>query len=129
MALSQLHCSIYISAQHLATFVLIIIGVPPPPPTNLQLDDIQATHAIVTWALPHRPEVYEVSDFTVETNDVLGSSAGFRTEVTVDAHVTGVRLTGLQSDTQYEVRVVAHRKDSRKTGESEELGFTTIKGA
>jgi len=108
---------------------VIILDVPPPPPTNLQHDDIQATHVIVTWALPHHPEVYEVSDYTVETKDVLGSNAVFRTEVTVDAHVTGVRLTGLQPDTQYQVRVVAHRKDSLKTGESKLLGLKTMKGA
>ena len=106
-----------------------IIDESPPPPTNLQKDDIQATHVIVTWTLPHHLEVYEVSDFTVETKDVLGSNVGFRTEVTVDAHVTGVRLTGLQPDTEYLVRVVAHRKDSLKTGESKPLGFKTIEGA
>ncbi|XP_020615291.1 angiopoietin-1 receptor-like isoform X2 [Orbicella faveolata] len=106
---------------------VVILDVPPPPPTNLQHDDIQATHVIVTWALPHHLEVYEVSDYTVETKDVLGSNVVFRTEVTVDAHVTGVRLTGLQPDTQYQVRVVAHRKDSLKTGESKLLGLKTMK--
>lgn len=79
--------------------------------------------------MPHHPEVYEVSDYTVETKDVLGSNADFRTEVTVDAHVTGVRLTALQPDTEYLVRVVAHRKATLKTGESKPLGFKTIKGA
>ena len=72
--------------------------------------------------------MYEVSDYTVETKDVLDSNAGFRTEVTVDAHVTAVRLTGLQPNTEYEVRVVAHRKDSLKTRESKPFGFKTIKG-
>jgi len=72
--------------------------------------------------------VYEVSDYTVETKDVLGSNAGFRTEATVDAHVTAARLTGLQPNTEYQVRVVAHRKDSLKTGESKPLAFKTIKG-
>ena len=79
--------------------------------------------------MPHHPEVYEVSDYTVETKDVLGSNAGFLTEMTVDAHVTEVRLTGLKSDTEYLVRVVAHRKASLKTGKSKPLGFKTIKGA
>ena len=79
--------------------------------------------------MPYHSEVYEVSDFTVETKDVLGSNAGFRTEVTLDAHVTGVRLTGLQPDTEHMVRVVAHRKDSLKTGESKPLAFKTTKGA
>ena len=60
---------------------------------------------------------------------MLGTNADFRTEMTVDAHVTGVRLTVLKPDTEYQVRVVAHRKNSRKTGESKPLGFKTIKGA
>jgi len=103
--------------------------MPPPPPTSLDTDDIQATHIIVSWALPHHRLVYEVSDYTVETKDVLGRNAGFRTEVSVDADVTVVRLTGLQPDTEYLVRVVAHRKSSLKTRESKALGFKTIKGA
>lgn len=102
--------------------------MPPPPPTNLQDDDIQATHVIVTWVLPHHPEVYEVNNYAVEIKDVLGSNAVFTTEMTVDAHVTGVRLTKLKPETEYLVRVVAHRKDSLKTGESKPLGFKTIKG-
>lgn len=106
---------------------VIILNMPPPPPTNLLDKDIQATHVIVTWALPHHPEVYEVTDYTVETKDVLGGNAGFRVEVTVGAHVTGVRLTGLEPDTEYLVRVVAHRKDSLKTRESKPLGFKTMK--
>ena len=65
----------------------------------------------------------------METKDVLGSNAGFLTEVSVDAHVTGVRLTGLKPDTEYLVRVVAHRKASLKTGKTKPLGFKTLKGA
>lgn len=105
--------------------------MPPPPPTNLKADkySIQATHVVVMWALPHHPEVYEVNDFTVETKDVLVSNADFRTEVTVNADVTEVRLTGLQPDTEYLVRVVSHRKNSRKRGESKPLEIKTIKGA
>ena len=106
-----------------------MIDAPPPPPTGLDADDIQATHVIVTWALPHHRAVYEVSDYTVETKDVLDGNGVFRTEMRVDADVTGVRLTGLQPDTEYQVRVVAHRKSSLKTGESKPLDLKTIKGA
>ena len=108
----------------------MIPDVPPPPPTNLKVDknDIQATYAILTWERPHHPEVYEVSEYTVQTKEAVGNNADFRTEKTVDADVIGVRLTGLEPDTDYLVRVVSHRKNSIKTGTSKELGIKTIKG-
>ena len=103
--------------------------MPPPPPTNLNVgkNDIQATYVILTWELPHYPDVYEVSEFTVQTKEVVGNT-DFRTEVTVDADVTGVRLTGLKSDTEYLLRVVSHRKNALKTKASKQLGIKTING-
>lgn len=111
--------------------VWLIIEAPPPPPTNLRADKyyVQATYAIISWDLPDHTEVYEVSDFTVERKQVVGSNSGFITEVTVEANVTGVRLTKLKPDTEYLVRVVAHRKNSLETGISESLEIKTIKGA
>ncbi|KAJ7388777.1 hypothetical protein OS493_035744 [Desmophyllum pertusum] len=108
---------------------VIILKAPPPPPTNLRADKyyVQATYAIISWDLPDHTEVYEVSDFTVERKQVVGSNSGFITEVTVEANVTGVRLTKLKPDTEYLVRVVAHRKNSLETGISESLEIKTIK--
>ncbi|KAL9961359.1 hypothetical protein ACROYT_G030281 [Oculina patagonica] len=108
---------------------VIIKDVRPPPPTNLKADEYytQATHVIVTWELPHHPEVYEVSEYTVQTREALETNADFRTEQTVEADVTEVRLTELEPDTEYQVRVVAHRKDVQLTGESESLEIKTKK--
>lgn len=106
-----------------------ILGLPPPPPTNLKLDDIQAKEATVTWQPPHHAEVYEVSEFTVQMKKVLGGTAGYVTEMTVGADVTKAPLINLEPDTEYLVRVRAHRKNDGGLGESKPLEMLTLKGA
>ena len=64
----------------------------------------------------------------MEMKSVLGGGAGFVTEVTVGADVTKAQLSQLEADTEYLVRVVAHRKNAKKTGISESLEMKTTKG-
>lgn len=104
-----------------------ILDLPPPPPTNLRLDDIQAKEATITWQPPHHPEVYEVSGFTVQMKKVLGGT-GYVTEMSVGADLTKAQLTKLEPDTEYLVRVTAHRDKSGKIGLSQPLEMTTEKG-
>ena len=54
--------------------------------------------------------------------------AKFRTQETVFAAVTEIELTGLEPDTKYMVRVVSHRKESKKEGLSDTLELSTAKG-
>ena len=94
----------------------------------MRLDDIQAKEATITWQPPHHPEVYEVSGFTVQMKKVLGGT-GYVTEMSVGADLTKAQLTKLEPDTEYLVRVTAHRDNSGNIGLSQPLEMTTEKGA
>lgn len=104
-----------------------ILGLPPPPPTNLTLDDIQAKEATVTWQPPHHSEVYEVSEFTVQMKKVLGRTTLYVTEMIVGADVNKALLINLEPDTIYLVRVRAHRKNGDGVGVSQPLRMMTKK--
>ena len=110
--------------------MLSISDLPPPPPTNLKADEnsLTATKAVITWDLPPYAEVYEVSDFTVQTKRALDTKAIFTTEKRVDVDVTELTLSGLEPSTAYLVRVVSHRKSALKEGVSDTLEIETTKG-
>lgn len=72
--------------------------------------------------------MYEVSGFTVQMKKVLGGTK-YVTEMSVGADLTKAQLTKLEPDTEYLVRVTAHRDKSGEIGLSQPLEMTTEKGA
>lgn len=110
--------------------MLSILDLPPPPPTNLKADEnsITATEAVITWDVPPYADVYEISDFTVQTKPALDTKAVFKIEKSVNGDVTEMTLSGLEPSTAYLVRVVSHRKNAQKEGVSKPLEIKTTKG-
>ena len=96
---------------------------------NVRADDnsIEPKEVVIKWDTPPHANVYELSSYTVEKKPLLDNNAAFLIVKTVDAEVTELKLTGLEPDTAYLVKVVSHRKNSQKTGEKE-MDITTAKG-
>ncbi|KAM7431805.1 Immunoglobulin superfamily member 10 [Porites harrisoni] len=107
----------------------IIKDFPPPPPMNLNVDKslIGATSAVVKWETPPYADVYEISEYTVQRKLVLDNSGDFVTEKAVKVDVNEWKLTGLEPDTGYLVRVVSHRKNALKEAASASQEFKTDK--
>lgn len=108
---------------------VIIKDFPPPPPMNLNVDKslIGATSAVVKWETPPYADVYEISEYTVQRKLVLDNSGDFVTEKAVKVDVNEWKLTGLEPDTGYLVRVVSHRKNALKEAASASQEFKTDK--
>ena len=111
--------------------MLTLLDFPPPPPINLNVDEslIGATSAVVKWETPPYADVYEISEYTVQRKLVLDNSGDFVTEKAVKVDVNEWKLTGLEPDTAYLVRVVSHRKNALKEAASAPQEFKTDKGA
>ena len=109
---------------------MTLLDFPPPPPTNLKVDEslIGAKSAVVKWETPPYADVYEISEYTVQRKLVLDNSGDFVTEMAVKVDVNEWKLTGLEPDTGYLVRVVSHRKNALKEAASASQEFKTDKG-
>lgn len=107
---------------------VIINELPPPPALNLKAkkDTIKQTSVLISWDTAPFADVYELTYYTVEMKTALGH-AKFSTQETVFAAVTEIELTRLEPDTKYMVRVVSHRKESKKEGLSDTLELSTAK--
>ena len=110
---------------------MTFLDVPPPPPKNFKVDEslIGVKSAVVKWETPPYADVYEISEYTVQRKLVLDNSGDFVTEEAVKADVNEWKLTGLEPDTAYLVRVVSHRKNALKEAASAQEEFKTKKGA
>lgn len=110
---------------------MTFLDVPPPTPKNFKVDEslIGVKSAVVKWETPPYADVYEISEYTVQRKLVLDNSGDFVTEKAVKADVNEWKLTGLEPDTAYLVRVVSHRKNALKEAASAPEEFKTKKGA
>lgn len=108
---------------------VIIKDLAPPPPMNVQEDEnsLKAKSVVITWETPPHADVYEISNYSVETKRALDNSAVFKTEDTVNADVTKLEVYGLEPNTEYFVQVVSHRKNTQKKGVSDRLEIKTKK--
>ncbi|CAH3018175.1 unnamed protein product [Porites evermanni] len=114
---------------NLSVLSVIIKDVPPPPPKNFKVDEslVGVTSAVVKWETPPYADVYEISEYTVQRKLVLDNSGDFVTEKAVKVDVNEWKLTGLEPDTAYLVRVVSHRKNALKEAASAPQEFKTEK--
>lgn len=114
---------------NLSVLSVIIKDVPPPTPKNFKVDEslIGVKSAVVKWETPPYADVYEISEYTVQRKLVLDNSGDFVTEKAVKADVNEWKLTGLEPDTAYLVRVVSHRKNALKEAASAPEEFKTKK--
>ena len=110
---------------------MTFLDVPPPTPQKFKVDEslIGVKSAVVKWETPSYADVYEISEYTVQRKLVLDNSGDFVTEKAVKADVNEWKLTGLEPDTGYLVRVVSHRKKALKEAASAPQEFKTKKGA
>lgn len=106
---------------------VVIKDEEPPPPIDLALSSIEATNAVIKWKTPPYADVYEISDYTVQRKRALDNNADFQIEKSVKTDVNELKLTGLDPDTEYLVRVVSHRENALKEGVSMSLEFKTDK--
>lgn len=112
-------------------FLLVtLLDVAPLPPKNLKVDEslIGVTSAVVKWETPPYEDVYEISEYTVQRKLLLDNNRDFVTEKAVKVDVNEWKLTGLEPDTAYLVRVVSHRKSALKEAASAPQEFKTDKG-
>ncbi len=91
-------------------------------PEDLRVDVVASYWISISWT--QSPMNRDISGHII-----LLSGGGRTWNVTGDSSETSIRVTGLQPDTEYQMRVVAVATDGRTSPPSDQITATTLTGA